>query len=89
MEFQWDEPKRLANVLKHGIDFRRAALLFDGRPHVTVRSTFAAEERFLTTGEVDGRVITVVWTPRGEVVRFISVRRARDAEERRYRDLHS
>lgn len=88
MEFQWDEPKRLANIAKHGIDFRRAVQLFDGRPLTTVRSSFAAEERYLTTGEIDSRLVTVVWTPRGDATRFISVRSARDAETRRYRDLY-
>jgi len=28
MEFEWDENKRLANIEKHGIDFRIAILVF-------------------------------------------------------------
>jgi uncharacterized DUF497 family protein len=35
MEFEWDEDKRAGNVARHGIDFLRAGLLFDGRPVVT------------------------------------------------------
>ena len=31
MEFEWDEDKRQSNIAKHGIDFDRAATLFDGR----------------------------------------------------------
>jgi len=29
MLFQWDEDKSRANLLKHGIDFRTAAKVFD------------------------------------------------------------
>ena len=88
MEFEWDEEKRLRNIRKHKLDFVQAQLLFDGRPQLTWRSKFAAEERWQTTGIVDGDLYTVIWTSRGNAVRFISARRARDAEERAYRDLY-
>ena len=35
MIFEWDEGKRNANLVRHGIDFPDAALLFDGRPIFT------------------------------------------------------
>ena len=28
MDFEWDEAKRLANILKHGIDFADAIAMF-------------------------------------------------------------
>jgi uncharacterized DUF497 family protein len=34
MQFEWDEAKRVANAAKHGIDFRTAIELFDGRPAI-------------------------------------------------------
>jgi uncharacterized DUF497 family protein len=30
MAFEWDEPKRLANLAKHGVDFAAAKLIFEG-----------------------------------------------------------
>jgi uncharacterized DUF497 family protein len=30
MAFEWDEDKRQANLVKHGVDFRRMTELFDG-----------------------------------------------------------
>jgi uncharacterized DUF497 family protein len=84
MEFEWDEDKRLGNIAKHDIDFKRATLLFDGRRIVKTSSSYPFEERWLTTGVVDERVITAVWTRREEAIRFISVRRARNGEKRRY-----
>ncbi|MGH2618342.1 MAG: BrnT family toxin [Thermomicrobiales bacterium] len=62
--------------------------LFDGRPVVTKRSPFANEERYLTTGIVSDRFVTVVWTRRDDAIRLISARRARDGEVRAYRALH-
>ena len=60
VEFEWDEDKRLSNFEKHGLDFRLAELLFDGRPRVTTVSKRFDEERQVTTAEVDGRFYTVV-----------------------------
>jgi uncharacterized protein len=88
LEFEWDEEKRLGNITKHKIDFFRARELFDGRPVFSAESGYADEARTLTTGVLDGAFVTAVWTQRNTRVRFISVRRARDAEERAYRSVH-
>lgn len=87
MSFERDDAKRQANLAKHGIDFLDARKLFDRRPVVTTRSTFLEEERFLTTGVIDGRFVTVIWTRRNDAIRIISARRARNAEKHRYRAL--
>ncbi len=58
-EFEWDAAKRLSNLGKHGIDFLRARAVFDGRPRRTERSTYTQEERFLTTGILADRFVTV------------------------------
>ena len=89
MSFEWDQGKSLANLEKHEIDFRLAQKLFDGRPVVTRESPRMSEERWRTTGMLDGRVVTVIWTWRGLSVRLISARRARREEQREYRQLHS
>lgn len=89
MRFEWDEAKRRSNIVKHGIDFLRPRLIFDGRPHLDFDSPRRSEKRFLRIAELDGRLITVAWIWRGkEVVRIISARRARDEEKRAYRHLH-
>jgi len=87
MIFEWDEGKRNANLVRHGIDFPDAALLFDGRPVITVPSPFEDEERFLTVGVLDRRFMTAVWTWRGDAIRIISARRSRDDEKKRYHAL--
>ena len=89
MPFESDEDKRQRNLAKHGIDFAEAEALFDGRPIVEALSRFAEELRFLTTGVVNGRFYTIVWTMRGNNIRIISARRARDGEERTYCAVHA
>ncbi len=88
MEFEWDEDKRLSNLAKHRVDFVEARAIFDGRPTVTADSADSRERRFLTTGALAGLLYTVVWTRRGDDIRLISARRARDGEKRAYRALH-
>lgn len=85
MPFEWDDDKQHSNLARHRIDFFDMRALFDGRPLLTTDSPYPDEERFLSTGEIDGRTYTIVWTWRGETIRLISAWRARDAEDRDYR----
>ncbi len=88
MNFEWDEVKRRSNIEKHGIDFIRARHVFDGRPRHDVESPRGNEHRILSVGELNGVIVAVAWTRRGEeIIRIISVRRARREEERAYREL--
>jgi uncharacterized protein len=89
MNFEWDENKRQSNIEKHGFDFLRAKRIFDGRPRYDLESPRGGEHRILSIGELNGVIIAVAWTPRGaDVIRIISVRRARNEEERNYRQIH-
>jgi uncharacterized DUF497 family protein len=40
-----------------------------------------SEPRFITIGLLDGRMVATVWTPRGDVRRMISLRKANDREQ--------
>ncbi|MGI8643672.1 MAG: BrnT family toxin [Thermomicrobiales bacterium] len=88
VEFEWDDAKSESNFRKHGLDFELASKVFDGRPNQTIRSGYTDEVRFVTTGIIEARTFSVVWTRRGNRIRVISARRARDAEERAYRALY-
>ena len=87
MDFEWDEKKRAINLAEHGLDLIDATPLFDGRPVFTYPSPRHGEERFVTVGQLTNRFFAVVWTERVESIRLISFRRARDAEERKYRTI--
>ncbi len=89
MDFGWWEEKRLQTLADRGLDFRDARLLFDGRPLYSYPSPRNDEARIVSVGKLEERVIAVVWMDRDGLRRIISMRRARDAEERQYRALFS
>lgn len=73
-----------ANIRKHGIDFIDIPLVFDGFT-VTVEDNRAySEQRFITFGLLQGRVVTVVHTEHNHRIRIISARKATQNEERSY-----
>ena len=84
--FEWDEVKREANLVKHGVDFVDAVEVFADPlrvERVDDRREYA-EERRQVVGTVHGHVLFVVYTLRGEVRRLISARRASSNERRAY-----
>jgi uncharacterized DUF497 family protein len=85
MGFEWDEAKRLANLDKHGINFIDVPEVFEG-DIVTVEDDRYSygEQRFVTFGLLQGRVVAVVHTDRGESIRIISARKATKNEQRSY-----
>ncbi|MGK7937637.1 MAG: BrnT family toxin [Xenococcaceae cyanobacterium] len=85
MEFEWDENKRRSNLSKHGIDFVDAAKIFNSSVLERVDNRYDYDEtRIVTLGEVNGVVLFVVYTKRGEVRRIISARRATKGERNKY-----
>ena len=88
MRFEWDENKRQANLAKHDLDLIRGTDLFDGRPACTYPSPRDGEDRSVTVGIVAGDYLTLIWARRGEAIRLISPRKARDAEKRGYQASH-
>jgi uncharacterized protein len=88
MDFEWDNTKYEANRRKHGIDFRTAAKVFLDPFIVEFDDRDAANElRFNAIGLVDGRMLLVTYTMRGDVVRIISARGAEPHEKRKYHEL--
>ena len=85
MEFEWDETKRLANLRKHGIDFVDVSVVFDGDIVTVEDDRFSyGEQRFITLGLLQGRVVVIVHTERENRTRIISARIATKYEQRTY-----
>lgn len=83
MRIDFDSDKREKALAERGLDFARAAEIFAGR-HFTaedVREDYS-EPRYITVGKLDGRMVVMVWTPRGEVRRIISMRKANEREQK-------
>jgi uncharacterized DUF497 family protein len=85
MKFEWDENKRLANIRKHSFDFTDVSTVFDSDT-VTVEDDRYnyGEQRFITFGLFQGRVIAVVHTENDDLVRIISARKATKYEQQIY-----
>ena len=82
MEFEWDENKRLSNLRKHGIDFRDVRFVFDGDTvMVNDDRDDYGENRFITFGLLQGRVVAIVHTDRQNCTRIISARKASKYEQ--------
>ncbi|HEY5565538.1 MAG TPA: BrnT family toxin [Rhodothermia bacterium] len=84
MDFEWDERKAALNEQRHGVDFRRASLVFDGRDVVFKESPRKGEMRWIATARLGDDLWSVVYTRREGSIRIISARRARKNEKERY-----
>ncbi len=85
MEYEWDETKRLTNIRKHGIDFVDLPDLFDGNIITVEDDRYDyGEQRFVTLGLLQSRILVVVHTERGNSIRIISARKATKYEQQVY-----
>jgi uncharacterized DUF497 family protein len=67
MEFEWDRAKAARNLAKHGIDFDDAiAMLDDPRMLSIVDPRRYGETQYQAILAVDGRILLVVYTKRGQ-----------------------
>jgi uncharacterized DUF497 family protein len=81
MLFEWDDAKSEKNRRERGFGFDFAALIFEG-PVIEwcdVREVWG-EPRIVAVGQVEGIILAVVYTDRGDTRRIISARRARKKE---------
>ena len=88
MGYEWDPTKARANLTKHRVDFADAALVLEDPLALTGEDPDAQGEQRLVTLGIDplGRLLVVVWTPRGKAIRLISARRATAVERRQYEE---
>jgi uncharacterized DUF497 family protein len=85
MNIEFDPVKRDKTLAERGLDFACAGEVFAGR-HFTAEDTREdySEMRLITVGTLEGRMVVIVWTQRGEVRRIISMRKANEREYARY-----
>ena len=86
MDFEFDPAKSASNERKHGIDFVAAQALWLDPDRLEIRARSLDETRTLVIGTIAKQVWSAFIPVRGDRVRIISVRRARDEEEKRYFD---
>jgi uncharacterized DUF497 family protein len=86
MEFEFDPRKAASNLKKHGVSFEEAAsCLLDPLALAREDDDSTDEPRWLLLGmSRQGRLLTVVYTLRGDTPRLISARESTKKEERDY-----
>ena len=86
MLFEWDDEKEKGNILKHGIDFSTAALVFSDKNRIEKYDEVHSinEDRYITIGSINGVIVVVVYTERETLTRIISARLATKREKEAY-----
>ena len=84
----WDEPKRQANIKKHGLDFVACDAIWD---HFTVtredKQQDYGEARLVCFGLLNGEEVVMVYTERPRGTHVVSLRKAEKHEARYYRQV--
>jgi uncharacterized DUF497 family protein len=86
MRITFDPNKRDWTLRERRVDFKDAEAVFDG-PTIDVpdfRRDYG-ELRMRTAGLLNGRMVIIIWTPRNEARHIISMRKANDREQAKYK----
>jgi uncharacterized protein len=85
MKIEFDPSKRQSTLEERDLDMAAASEVFE-QDHLTVEDDRFdyGETRYITIGFMTGRMVVLVWTPRGETCRIISMRKANDREQKIY-----
>jgi len=87
MKISYDASKRNKTLLERGLDFQDSHLVFfSEHPVISVLDdrTDYGEERWQTMGMLHDDLVMIVWTPRAEARRIISMRKCNDREKGYY-----
>jgi len=85
MKLVWNEAKRLATLNERGLDFADAGQIFEGL-YLTIEDDREdyGEERFVSYGRMNRKIVACVWTDRPGARRIISLRKAEKDEREIY-----
>jgi len=86
MIIEFDIVKREKTLLERGLDFADSDKVFAGLHFSALDDRVDyGEERFFSVGQLNDRMVVIVWTPRDDARRIISMRYANDREISRYK----
>ena len=86
MQIEFDTDKDAANIARHGVALALGAKIFDDHEVLIVPTIRERdrEERYKAIGLIGDKLWTAIHVYRGDVVRFLSVRRSNNSEQRSY-----
>jgi len=87
VQLEWDERKNRRNIEKHGIALSDSGRVFENPLLIRLdeRKDYG-EPRWIALGNLDGTVVVVVFTRRGDTIRAISIRKGNKHERQVYQD---
>lgn len=90
MEIEYDPFKRDQVLAERGLDLARCGETFDGF-HLTRRDDKHSDEedRYISVGKLDAGVVIIVWTPRNNLRRIVTMWKANDNERQKFEDARS
>jgi uncharacterized DUF497 family protein len=84
MRISYDPAKRAKTLTQRGLDFEDAVWVFeDTTVEVDDERKDYGERRVICYGLLDGRLVVIGYSPRGEVRHIFSMRKANDREQTR------
>jgi len=86
VQIEFDTDKDAANIARHGVALALGAKIFDDHEVLIVPTIRERdrEERYKAIGLIGDKLWTAIHVYRGGVVRFLSVRRSNNSEQRSY-----
>lgn len=87
IQFEWDDVKAQANIIKHKVSFEEAATIFQDPFLITFFDDTHSdkEDRFISIGDSDQkRLLLVIHTEQEDAIRIISARSATRKERATY-----
>jgi uncharacterized DUF497 family protein len=87
MRYEWDEDKRVANYIKHNVDFLDAERFEWASAIETIddRADYN-EKRWIALGFIDNRLHVLIYAMREDNIRLISLRKANSRERKYYEE---
>ncbi len=87
MNIEYDSKKRQATIEERGLDFEDTPIIFAGSRRITWQDSRQdyGEIREITLGELAGRLVIIVHTQRDNVTRIISMRKANEREQQKFK----
>ena len=82
MQYEWDDNKRVANLVRHKVDFADAVAFEWDTALETIDDRFDyGETRWVALGFIGSKLHVMVYTFRGSKIRIISLRKANKREK--------
>jgi uncharacterized DUF497 family protein len=86
VDISFDSVKRALTLAERALDFADARRVFDGPVFEFEDDRFVyPERRYSTIGLLDGRMVLMIWTEGENSRRVISMRKANDREQAKFR----